>query len=183
MRKRYRASRSQPAQREEDEPTQHHQAHGQQAEQKDVAAECSHRDISHAGGSEGTASKRFGVALYPSAQSGNNPRKNGQAAPGSVGVLPTQRRRFAVTASQKAARRLANIVKERHDSEFEVVDLRDDPMPFFEEERSPMSAPPKSAIRLLWSKSVAPMLQNLVWWAKVLKASRQPGTHPIAVRS
>jgi hypothetical protein len=35
----------------------------------------------HAGGSEGTASERLGVALYPSAQSGNNPRKNGQAAP------------------------------------------------------------------------------------------------------
>jgi hypothetical protein len=41
----------------------------------------------------------LGVALYPSAQSGNNPRKNGQAAP--VGVLPTRRRRFAVTPSQR----------------------------------------------------------------------------------
>src|SRR5258708_36019324 len=76
-------------------------SHGQQAEQKDVAAICSHRDIPHAGGSEDTASERLGVALYPSAQSGNNPRKNGQAAPGSVGVLPTRRRRFAVTASQR----------------------------------------------------------------------------------
>ena len=80
-RERYRASRSQPAQPEQDEPAQHHQAQGQQAEQKDVAAKCSHRDISHAGGSEGTVSDRLGMALYPSAQSGNNPRKNGQAAP------------------------------------------------------------------------------------------------------
>ncbi len=45
-REQYRASRSQPAQPEQDEPAQHHQAQGQQAEQKDVAAKCSHRDIS-----------------------------------------------------------------------------------------------------------------------------------------
>jgi len=81
LRARSDASRSQPAQREQDEPAQHHQARGQQAEQKDVAGKCSHRGIPHAGGSEGTALERLGVALYPSAQSGNNPRKNGQAAP------------------------------------------------------------------------------------------------------
>jgi NADPH-dependent FMN reductase len=50
--------------------------------------------------------------------------------------------------SEKAAQWLANIAKQRDDAEFEVVDLRDYPMPFFEEERSPMSAPPKSAISL-----------------------------------
>jgi hypothetical protein len=44
-----------------------------------------------------------------------------------------------------------------------------------------MSAPPKSAIALLWGKSVAPMLENPVW-ANVLKAGRQPATHPIAVQ-
>jgi len=43
---------SQPAQLRQDERAQHHQAQGQQAEPKHVAAECSHRDISHAGGSE-----------------------------------------------------------------------------------------------------------------------------------
>jgi NAD(P)H-dependent FMN reductase len=32
-------------------------------------------------------------------------------------------------------------------------------------------------------ESVAPMLENLVWWANVLKAGRQPATHPIAVRA
>ena len=85
--------------------------------------------------------------------------------------------------AQKAAQWLANIAKQRDDAEFEVVDLRDYPMPFFEEERSPMSAPPKSAIALRWGKSVAPMLENLVWWANVLKAGRQPATHPIAVRA
>ena len=40
--------------------------------------------------------------------------------------------------SEKAAQWLANIAKQRDDAEFEVVDLRDYPMPFFEEERSPM---------------------------------------------
>ena len=62
-RERYRASRSQPTQTEQDEPAQHHQAQGEQAEQKDVAAKCSHRDISHPSGSEDTASERSGGAL------------------------------------------------------------------------------------------------------------------------
>jgi NAD(P)H-dependent FMN reductase len=64
--------------------------------------------------------------------------------------------------SEKAAQWLANIAKQRNDAEFEVVDLGDYPMPFSEKERSPMSAPPKSAIALLWGKSVTPMLENLV---------------------
>jgi hypothetical protein len=83
--------------------------------------------------------------------------------------------------SEKAAQWLANIAKQRNDAEFEVVDLGDYPMPFSEKERSPMSAPPKSAIALLRGKSVAPMLENPVW-ANVLKAGRQPATHPIAVQ-
>jgi multimeric flavodoxin WrbA len=57
--------------------------------------------------------------------------------------------------SEKAAQWLANIAKQRDDAEFEVVDLRDYPMPFFEEERSPMLAPPKSAIALRWGKKMA----------------------------
>jgi NADPH-dependent FMN reductase len=57
--------------------------------------------------------------------------------------------------SEKAAQWLANIAKRRDDAEFEVVDLRDYPMPFFEEERSPMLAPPKSAIALRWGKKMA----------------------------
>ena len=54
--------------------------------------------------------------------------------------------------SEKAAQWLANIAKQRDDAEFEVVDLRDYPMPFFEEERSPMFAPPKSAVALRWAR-------------------------------
>ena len=42
--------------------------------------------------------------------------------------------------SEKAAQWLANIAKQRDDAEFEVVDLRDYPMPFFEEERADVSA-------------------------------------------
>jgi NAD(P)H-dependent FMN reductase len=182
--------------------------------------------------------------------------------------------------SEKAAQWLTNIAKQRDDAEFEIVDLRDYPMPFFEEERSPMFAPPKSAVALRWGKkmaeldgyifvtaeynhglpavlknaldyayaeydrkpaafvgdgsagaaraveqlrlvlaelqvatlkhtvhvnaaefmgmlmhgktfadfpylgeSVAPMLDNLVRWANVLKVGRQPATQPIAVRA
>jgi hypothetical protein len=37
--------------------------------------------------------------------------------------------------SEKAAQWLANIAKQRNDAEFEVVDLGDYPMPFFEKKR------------------------------------------------
>jgi NAD(P)H-dependent FMN reductase len=57
--------------------------------------------------------------------------------------------------SEKAAQWLTNIAKQRDDAEFEIVDLRDYPMPFFEEERSPMFAPPKSAVALRWGKKMA----------------------------
>ena len=82
--------------------------------------------------------------------------------------------------SENAAQWLTNIAKQRDDAEFEVVDLRDYPMPFFEEERSPMFAPAKSAIALRWGKN-PPMLDNLVWWANVLKAGRQREMQPMAV--
>ncbi|MEA3022457.1 MAG: hypothetical protein QOK01_1309, partial [Alphaproteobacteria bacterium] len=184
----------------------------QQAEQKDVAAKCSHRDISHTGGSEGTASERLEIALYPSAQSGNNPRKNGQAALRGVycgrkdGVSPSRPRNVVSKTAQ--AKDMAVEAQGRNHSRHRP------PHPFFrkggamagehrqaaqrrrirgrrsgrlsdavlrEKERSPMSAPPKSAIALLRGKSVAPMLENPVW-ANVLKAGRQPATHPIAVQ-
>ena len=49
---------------------------------------------------------------------------------------------------------VANIAKQRDDAEFEVVDLRDYPMPFFEEERSRILASPKR-IALRWGKKMA----------------------------
>jgi NAD(P)H-dependent FMN reductase len=50
---------------------------------------------------------------------------------------------------------LMNLAKARPDATFEVVDLRDYPMPFFDEPRSPMFAPPKSEVALRWGKKVA----------------------------
>jgi hypothetical protein len=80
--------------------------------------------------------------------------------------------------SEKAAQWLANIAKQRNDAEFEVVDLGDYPMPFFEKERSPMSAPPKSAIALLRGKSVTPMLE--IWCRQM---SSRPGVNRQRIRS
>jgi NAD(P)H-dependent FMN reductase len=184
------------------------------------------------------------------------------------------------TSQPSTTRLKANVVSKTAQARTWQFDLRDYPMPFFEEERSPMLAPPKSAIALrrgkkmaeldgyifvtaeynhglpavlknaldyayaeynrkpatfvgygsagaaraveqlrlvlaeqqvatlkhtvhvnaaefigmlmhgktfadfsYFGESVAPMLENLVWWANVLKAGRQPTTHPIAVRA
>jgi NAD(P)H-dependent FMN reductase len=50
---------------------------------------------------------------------------------------------------------LMNLVKTRADATFEVVDLRDYPMPFFDEPRSPITVPPKSEVALRWAKKLA----------------------------
>jgi NAD(P)H-dependent FMN reductase len=50
---------------------------------------------------------------------------------------------------------LMNIAKARTDATFEVVDLRDYPMPFFDEPRSPMIIPPKNEVALRWGKKIA----------------------------
>jgi NAD(P)H-dependent FMN reductase len=50
---------------------------------------------------------------------------------------------------------LMNLVKTRTDATFEVVDLRDYPMPFFDEPRSPIAVPPKSEVALQWAKKLA----------------------------
>lgn len=130
-RKRYRAPRSQPAQPEQDEPAQHHQAQGQQAEQKDVAAECSHRDISHAGGSEvgkvGNRTLPFGA-------------KRQQSPQNTASVLRTRRRRFAVTASRASGS--GNVVSKISQARGMAVEAQDrdhsrhhPPYPFFSEMR------------------------------------------------
>jgi hypothetical protein len=128
---RYRASRSQPAQPEQDEPAQHHQAQGQQAKQKDVAAECSHRDISHAGGSEvgkvGNRTLPFGA-------------KRQQSPQNTASVLRTRRRRFAVTASRASGS--GNVVSKISQARGMAVEAQDrdhsrhhPPYPFFSEMR------------------------------------------------
>jgi NAD(P)H-dependent FMN reductase len=50
---------------------------------------------------------------------------------------------------------LMNMVKLRTEATFEIVDLRDYPMPFFDEPRSPMMVPPRNDVALRWGKKVA----------------------------
>ena len=50
---------------------------------------------------------------------------------------------------------LFNIAKERNDAEFEIVDLRDYPMPFFEEKVALAYAPTQNEAALRWQKKIA----------------------------
>jgi NAD(P)H-dependent FMN reductase len=50
---------------------------------------------------------------------------------------------------------LCNIAKERDDADFEIVDLRDYPMPFFEEKMALAYAPTQNEVALRWGKKVA----------------------------
>ena len=47
-----------------------------------------------------------------------------------------------------------DIVKDRDDAEFEVVDLRDYPMPFFEEKMSPAWVPPENDVARRWGEKL-----------------------------
>src|SRR5260221_7347677 len=50
---------------------------------------------------------------------------------------------------------LFNIAKERNDADFEIVDLRDYPMPFFEEKVPLHVAPPQNEVALGWGEKIA----------------------------
>src|SRR5258708_20262042 len=50
---------------------------------------------------------------------------------------------------------LFNIAKERDDANFEIVDLRDYPMPFFEEKMALAYAPTQNEAALGWEKKIA----------------------------
>jgi NAD(P)H-dependent FMN reductase len=50
---------------------------------------------------------------------------------------------------------LFNIAKLRTDAEFEIVDLREYPMPFFEEKAPLHQAPPQNEVALRWGKKIA----------------------------
>jgi NAD(P)H-dependent FMN reductase len=50
---------------------------------------------------------------------------------------------------------LFNIAKARDDADFEIVDLRDYPMPFFEEKMPLHQAPPQNEVALRWGKKIA----------------------------
>jgi NAD(P)H-dependent FMN reductase len=69
-----------------------------------------------------------------------------------IGIIvgSTRANRFA----DKPTEWIANIAKARTDLEFEVVDLRDYPMPFFEEATSPAWAPSQNEVAQRWQKKV-----------------------------
>ena len=50
---------------------------------------------------------------------------------------------------------LFNIAKERNDADFEIVDLRDYPMPFFEEKVPLHVVPPQNEVALRWGEKIA----------------------------
>jgi len=66
-----------------------------------------------------------------------------------IGIIigTTRQGRFA----DAPANWIAAIAARRHDADYEIVDLRDYPMPFFEEVGSPFYVPPKSEIALKWA--------------------------------
>ncbi len=69
-----------------------------------------------------------------------------------IGIIvgSTRASRFA----DKPTEWIANIAKARADLDFEVVDLRDYPMPFFEEATSPAWAPSQNEVAQRWQKKV-----------------------------
>ncbi|MEW9804649.1 NADPH-dependent FMN reductase [Mesorhizobium sp. ZMM04-5] len=69
----------------------------------------------------------------------------------AVIVGSTRATRFA----DKPAEWIANLAKARGDFDVEIVDLRDYPMPFFEEAASSLWAPSKNEVALRWQKKVA----------------------------
>ena len=70
-----------------------------------------------------------------------------------IGVIMSSTRsgRFADIPAQW----LWEIVSKRDDAEFELIDLRDYPMPFFEEKLSPMYGPPENEAALRWGAKIA----------------------------
>jgi NAD(P)H-dependent FMN reductase len=69
----------------------------------------------------------------------------------AVIIGSTRAARFA----DKPTEWIANIAKARGDFDVEVVDLRDYPMPFFDEVSSSLWAPSKNEVALRWQKKVA----------------------------
>lgn len=69
-----------------------------------------------------------------------------------IGIIvgSTRANRFA----DKPTEWIAELARERTDIEVEIVDLRDYPMPFFEEEKSPMWAPSKNEVAQRWQKKI-----------------------------
>ncbi len=57
--------------------------------------------------------------------------------------------------ADKPADWLMGIAEKRGDATFEIVDLRDYPMPFFDEPKSPFREPPKNEVARRFTRKVA----------------------------
>jgi NAD(P)H-dependent FMN reductase len=70
-----------------------------------------------------------------------------------VGIIlgSTRTGRFA----DRPAEWLRQIAEKREDVSFELVDLRDYPLPFFDEPKSPFREPSKNEIALTWGRKIA----------------------------
>ena len=70
-----------------------------------------------------------------------------------IGIIVSSTRpgRFADIPAQW----LGEIVRKRDDADFELVDLRDYPMPFFEEKRPLIYAPPENEVAIRWGAKMA----------------------------
>ena len=70
-----------------------------------------------------------------------------------IGVILSTTRpgRFA----DRAAAWLLELTAQRHDLEFELVDLRDYPLPLFDEPKSPLWAPAENGVAQRWAAKVA----------------------------
>ena len=69
-----------------------------------------------------------------------------------IGIIlsTTRQGRFA----DKAAAWLLELVSATQDLEFEIVDLRDYPLPFYDEPISPLWSPPKNEVAQRWAKKI-----------------------------
>jgi len=70
-----------------------------------------------------------------------------------IGIIisTTRKARFA----DKPAQWLLDLARQRDDADFEIVDLRDYPMPFFDEDQSPVWVPPANAAAQAWGRKMA----------------------------
>jgi NAD(P)H-dependent FMN reductase len=70
-----------------------------------------------------------------------------------IGVIlgTTRPNRFA----DKAAQWLMSLARQRNDADFELIDLRDYPMPFFEEQASPLFVPPQNEVARRWARKMS----------------------------
>jgi NAD(P)H-dependent FMN reductase len=70
-----------------------------------------------------------------------------------IGVIISSTR--ATRFADKPAKWLMDIVNTRNDAAFELIDLRDFPMPFFDEVASNAYAPTKNEVAQRWQKKIA----------------------------